>query len=73
MWYVLEIQKFPNGTWSNLPPTQFADKEHAESKWHELLMYAAVSSQPLHGALLIDGQSGFTTPYYYEHPIATEE
>ena len=56
---VLELQTNAEGTTSVIT-TVYDNKEQAESKYHQILMYAAVGSLFIHGAAIIlsDG-----TPY----------
>lgn len=49
---VIEIQKAANGTVSTLV-TQYNDRHQAEAKYHTILAAAAVSSLPVHGAVIL--------------------
>lgn len=62
---VIEIQKTNGGAISTLVYS-FDIARDAESKYHEILMYAAKSTLPMHGAslLLEDGRSIMHKAYY---------
>lgn len=55
---VLEIQKNDNNVISTLITTH-EDKNEAMSKYHTVLGYAAVSTLPLHGAVLLNEEGNF--------------
>ena len=65
-YYVIEIQKYHDGTYGNI--THFAYDEDqnkarlkGESRYYEVLAAAAVSDLPEHGAILMSSQC---TPIY---------
>ena len=55
---VIELQKNTEGTVANIV-TEHDDLPHAESKYHSILAAAAVSSLPVHSAILVS-EEGFT-------------
>lgn len=71
---VLEIQKAEDGTASTLVTT-FSAMRDAESKYHQILMYAAKSTLPMHAAslLLEDGRSIMHKAYYLDQDEAAAE
>lgn len=52
-YYILEIQKNAEGTYSHLVTTADTRKQ-ADSAYYGVLQYAAVSNLPLHTAVLLD-------------------
>lgn len=68
MYLVLEIQKFPDGHLSEFNPTHHETLEDAESKWHEILSYAAKSTQPLHSCVVLAENGALVRTESYAHP-----
>lgn len=68
MFFVIEIQ-VNNGIGSTLVTTH-EDRNHAESKFHEILQYAAVSTTDKHGAIVITEDCVQLMAHCYDH---TEE
>ena len=69
MYIVIELQKTENAL-SHLETT-FENRDEAESKFHEVLKYAAISSIPIHSAVMLD-DSGFlirTESYPHQLPV----
>ena len=62
---VIEIQKTDTGSVSTIATT-FDSSREAESKYHQILMYAAKSELPLHAAcmMLENGTSIMHKAYY---------
>lgn len=56
IYIVLEIQT--NNGAATATPFTYADRNTAEAKFHEILMYAAVSAVPKHAAVLMN-EEGF--------------
>lgn len=56
MYIVLEIQTNPDGTVATLPPIIKATRDEAESVYHSILSYAAVSALPMHAAILMTNE-----------------
>lgn len=59
MYFVLEIQKWPNGTWHNTV-FQYDDRQKAEAKYYYILSEAVVAQIPVNGAMLINALTGET-------------
>ena len=64
MYWVVEIQN-NNGTWAHII-TQHSTREEAESKWHTVLGYAAVSDLTAHGAVMFDDKVVYVRREVYE-------
>ena len=45
----------------------FADRLQAEQKYHEILSYAAVSTVPIHGAVMLTSEGVMINSEYYDH------
>lgn len=75
MFIVLEIQTNTNGTVSMLPPIVKASREEAESAYHSILSFAAVSALPMHAATLLanDGHEIMHQAYTHNIPEEAEE
>ena len=65
-YFVLEIQKWCDGTWHNIV-YQYNDRMAAESKYHAVLAYAATAQIPRNGAVVIDGNGQVLMSYVYSH------
>lgn len=65
MFFVIEIQKANDGTWSHIV-TMHEQREQAESKYYLVLSYAAVSELPTHGAVLFDDKGVYYQRQVYE-------
>jgi hypothetical protein len=73
MFLVIEIQTAADGTVSTLV-TQHQTRNEAESKYYLVLSAAAVSSVPLHAAMLCYSNGNHLLSKSYEHaPQLTEE
>ena len=68
MYLVLEIQKFPDGHLSEFDPIPYETLAEAESKWHEILSYAAKSTQPLHSCVVLAENGALVRTESYAHP-----
>lgn len=66
---VIELQTAVDGTVANLV-NQFDDRLQAESAYHTILAAAAVSSLPIHAAVMLtnDGTSINSAYYVHEQP-----
>jgi len=74
MYLVMEMQSTDSGI-ATLPPTTHSTREEAESRFHSILASAAVSSVPIHTAIMID-EMGYPVrpPECYKHPpVVVEE
>ena len=65
MYIVMEIQN--SGTVATLV-SQYADKNAAEGAFHQILASAAVSSVPVHSAVLMTDKGVWLRSESYEHP-----
>lgn len=65
MFWVVEIQQWADGTWHNTT-FQYADRYHAEAKFHAILSEAAIAEIPVNGAVLFDDKGIFYTRQVYE-------
>ena len=72
MFIVLEIQTNTNGTVSMLPPIIKASREEAESAYHSILSFAAVSALPMHAAMLLANAGHEIMHQAYTHNIPEE-
>lgn len=69
MFYIIEIQEADTGAGQIVAPIKSATTENeAMSKYHEVLMYAAVSSVYRHTCLVMDGQGTYYAKETYIHP-----
>lgn len=69
MFYVLEIQKYKDGTYGHIVHTA-ETQELAESKYYGVLQYAAISDLPKHSTALLneDGVELMYKSYTHEDP-----
>lgn len=70
----IEIQNNADG--SATFPSNFKtwnDKDKAESEFHKILMYAAISSAPSKGCVLLTSTGELLRSEFYEHPVAAPE
>ncbi len=67
MYIVYEIQ----GTGDSVSTLtyDYKNKNEAESKYHSVLSDAAVSSVPIHTAILMTDKGTSLDKQYYEHPV----
>jgi hypothetical protein len=70
MFTVIELQT-NNGT-TTAQHFNFADENQANQKYHEILMYASVSTVDIHSAAIIDCRGYVRKNEYYEHNIEPE-
>ena len=64
---VLELQT-NDGVTSNVPPAPYTDRLAAESKFHQVLQYAAVSSVESHAVSLLTEDGRVVRNECYKHP-----
>lgn len=67
MYIVIELQTIENQT-STLTYS-YSDRNQAESKFHEILSYAAVSNVEFHAVSILDPLGTVVKNEYYTHPI----
>ena len=72
MYIVLEMQTNTDGTISTLVYS-YDKKNEAESKYHEILMYAATSQLPAHTAMLLTSYGQLIQTECYRHEVELEE
>ena len=63
---VLELQTMADGSVANLL-TSHNTKDDAESKYHAVLSYAAVSELPAHAAVMLTSEGGTIKHEVYIH------
>ena len=73
---VMEVQTNQDGS-ATFPsdPRQkvYADQKQAESEYHRILQYAAISTAPLKGCMLLTSTGELLRSEFYEHPQAPQE
>lgn len=67
---VIEMQKQANGSLTFLVDS-YTDRQTAEQKYHTILSYAAVSTLPLHTAVILSEEGTVIKKEFYKH--STEE
>lgn len=72
MYIVLELQTNTDGTVGSLI-TQHSTLNEAESKYHQVLFYAAVSTLPKHSAMIITDDGALLRAETYTHVVEPEE
>lgn len=73
---VFEIQNNADGsaTFPSDPREKvFDDINKAESEYHRILQYAAVSTAPLKGCMLLTSTGNLLRSEFYEHPMQEVE
>lgn len=73
---ILELQSNADGsvTFPSDPREKvYADKDKAESEYHKILQYAAVSASPLKGCMLLTSEGEVLRAEFYEHPVTEKE
>ena len=71
MYIVFEIQTNANGTVGTLVNT-YEDRNQAESKYHQVLEYAAVSALPKHACTLMSEEGFELKSECYKHEVNAE-
>ena len=69
----MEIQNNADGSASF--PSEYKtwdDLQKAESEFHKILMYAAISSSPSKGCVLLTSTGELLRAEFYEHPVVDE-
>lgn len=66
MYIVIEIQTNADGTVSTIV-TQWNDRNQAESKFHNILAYAAASELPVHSAVILTNDGLLLKNESYTH------
>ena len=63
---VIELQKNKEGVVTNIV-TEHENKELAESKYHTILSFAAVSEMPVHSAVILSEEGFCVASKCYKH------
>ena len=71
MYRVIELQTTGTTT-AMVDGGDFADRNEAESKLHQIAMYAAISSVPVHTVLVINAEGEKIKKEVYKHDAAAE-
>ena len=70
MRYILqEIGTKEDGSIVLSDPKTFDDKNKAESEFHKILQYAAVSTMPKKGCMLFTSDGEVVRSEFYDHPV----
>ena len=73
MFIVLEIQTMADGSVVVLTPITKPTRDEAESVYHSILSYAAVSALPMHAAVLMTNEGIELDHKAYTHNQTNEE
>jgi hypothetical protein len=74
MRYILqEIGTKEDGSIVLSDPKTFDDKNKAESEFHKILQYAAVSTMPKKGCMLFTSDGEVVRSEFYDHPVQSAE
>lgn len=68
---VIELQESADGQVANIVTSHDTVNE-AESKYHAILSAAAVSSVPVHSAIMVNSHGGYINSQSYDHTGETE-
>ena len=71
MYAVLEMQK--TGETLSVITTTFEDRQTAESKFHQVLQYAAVSNVPIHSAAIMSEDGSLLKRESFRHTVVESE
>lgn len=69
MYIVIEIQT-TNNTVSIVPPVSFDNIEKAYQKFYTVLAAAAVSTVPIHAAILLNEKGELMRSEYFDHTVS---
>lgn len=72
MFIVMELQTNADGQLGNIITT-YTDQAEAESKYYQILSYAAVSDIPIHTAMIITSEGLTLKSDCYQHVIPENE
>lgn len=65
---IVELQTDANGNTAILPDAgDYADRNEAESRWHDICKYAAVSQVPVHAVVILNTEGDKIRKDVYEH------
>lgn len=65
---VVELQKLADGSLAQIC-TPFTDRNTAEQKYHEILSFAAVSTIPIHTAVILSEEGNLIKKESYRHEV----
>jgi len=71
MFIVVELQKNADGTLGNIV-TPYETLNEADSKFHQILSYAALSDVPIHSACILSERGKMIKNESYEHKTEGE-
>ena len=66
---VIEMQKQSDGSIAQICTT-YTDRNTAEQKYHEILSYAAVSTLPIHTAVILSEEGNLIKKESYRHEVS---
>lgn len=72
---VMEVQNNADGsvTFPSDPRQKvFDDLNQAESEYHRILQYSAISSSPCKGCMLLTSTGEMVRSEFYQHPVVEE-
>ena len=69
MYIVMELQTAQDGSVSMPPVNTFENWQEAEARYHSILSVAAVSSLPMHTAMIVTGDGMTVRSEHYEHEV----
>lgn len=69
---VAEIQTNAEGV-SSVQNSSFTSRNEAESKYFDILKYAAISSVPTHAAMIFTEDGRLVESRYWKHPVVPSE
>ncbi len=77
-YYIIEIQKYEDGTYGNIVHSAYDENPtiarlQAESKYHQVLASAAISTLPSHSATLLTCDGRLIMNQCYIHTTATPD
>lgn len=65
---IVELQTDANGNTAILAdPRDFAERNDAESKWHDICKYAAISTVAVHAVIILNSEGDKVRKDVYEH------
>ena len=70
MYFVIELQT--NDGVTSMLTYQYSDRDQAESKYHNVLSYAAVSTVEFHAVSIMDALGVVIRNECYNHPVQPE-
>ncbi len=71
MFIVIEFQTDKDGNLGNIV-TPYSEQAEAESKYYQILSHAALSSVPIHTAMVITSEGLVIMNKCYQHPVEVQ-